>query len=259
LAAPTSIGLATESELMHSQFAPPRQRTGDRRTVGDGPDFVPILQPSGPARFSEPALKEPVPVFDRYLAAVQRAARRLLKRPAIFRAAPPGVDVRVGSLSVAEQRFLNDLVRESAVHPGPIIEIGTLIGATTSRMALCKSPSQCILTVDNYCWNPWRLPPDLHHALAAQVLFYLVESSQVEQVRMDKREFFRRYDGPAPALVFLDAWHTYEETKADIEWARGVGAAIVCGHDYSAQFPGVQRAVDEFGGPARQVDSLWRL
>lgn len=76
---------------------------------------------------------------------------------------------------------------------------------------------------------------------------------------MDKSEFYRIYNGAAPALVLLDAVHTYEETKVDIQWARSVRASIICGHDYSERFPGVIRAVDEFGRPAQLRGSLWAL
>jgi predicted O-methyltransferase YrrM len=187
--------------------------------------------------------------------AVQRLVKKRTKRkPALI-----PVDVGQATLDESEQNLLRDLVGQASQHRGPIVEIGTLIGATTTRMALWKSPQQRIITVDNYCWNPWRLPPELHYALAAQVLFSVVASGQVEQVRMDKCEFFRTYRGPAPALVFLDAWHTYEETKIDIEWARGMGASIVCGHDYCQQFPGVIQVVDEFGGPAQLRGSVWSL
>jgi hypothetical protein len=130
---------------------------------------------------------------------------------------------------------------------------------TTTHMALWKSARQRIITVDNYRQNPWRLPPEQHHALAAQVLFCLVQTGEVEQVRMDKSEFYRTYDGPAPALVFLDAVHTYEHTKADVQWARRVGASIICGHDYCERFPGVMQAVDEFGRLAQLRGSLWSL
>jgi hypothetical protein len=126
-------------------------------------------------------------------------------------------------------------------------------------MALWKSAPQRIITVDNYRRNPWRLSPEHHHALAAQVLFSLVQTGAVEQVRMDKSEFYRTYDGPPPALVFLDAVHTYEETRLDIAWARRTGAATICGHDYCERFPGVIRAVDEYGPPAQLRGSLWSL
>jgi hypothetical protein len=89
--------------------------------------------------------------------------------------------------------LLSQLVAESAQFPGPIVEIGTLIGITATHMALAKQPWQKIITVDNYCWNPWGLPPDAQYALAQQVLFYLIETGQVEQVRPYLRRDEARY------------------------------------------------------------------
>ena len=155
--------------------------------------------------------------------------------------------------------LLMDLVKESSLHPGPIIEIGTLVGITATHMALVKQPRQKIITVDNYCWNPWQLPADAHYALARQVLYYLIQTGHVEQIRMDKAEFYAKYRGESPSLVFLDAWHTYDETKKDIEWARSVGAKLIAGHDYWDKFPGVIQVVNEFGGPSRHAGSVWVL
>jgi len=151
------------------------------------------------------------------------------------------------------------LVRQSCRYDGPIIEIGTLLGVTTTTMALAKAPQQKIITVDLYCWNPWNFPPDVHEALTSQMLHYLVRTGHVERIRMDKNEFFRAYDGPSPAMVFLDAVHDYEETKKDIVWAKQVGARIIAGHDYCDEFPGVKAAVDEFGGPAELAATVWLL
>ena len=155
--------------------------------------------------------------------------------------------------------LIQHLVLESRKYPGPIIEIGTLIGITTTTMALAKAPNQKIITVDVYCWNPWGLTPDSHEALASQVLHYLVETGQVERIRSCKNEFFKNYRGPAPSMVFLDAWHDYEETKKDIAWARRVGAKIIAGHDYCDEFPGVKRIVDECGGPRKLAATVWAL
>jgi hypothetical protein len=155
--------------------------------------------------------------------------------------------------------FIQRLVRESSQYSGPIIEIGTLLGVTTTNMALVKAPPQKIITVDVYCWNPWGLTPDTHEALTRQVLYYLEQTGHVECIRRDKNEFYRDYAGPAPAMVFLDAWHDYEETKKDIEWARRVGAKIISGHDYCDEFPGVKEAVDEFGGPRELAATVWVL
>jgi hypothetical protein len=155
--------------------------------------------------------------------------------------------------------LIQRLVRESRKHPGPIIEVGTLLGITTTNMALAKAPDQKIITIDVYCWNPWELPPDVHAALTRQMLHYLSQTGHVEVVRMDKNEFFRDYKGPAPAMVFLDAVHDYEETKKDIEWAQRAGAKIISGHDYCDAFPGVKQVVDEFGGPRQLSGSVWAL
>lgn len=155
--------------------------------------------------------------------------------------------------------LIQKLVRESAQYPGPIIEVGTLLGITTTNIALAKAPAQKIITVDLYCWNPWGLAPDVHEALTSQVLHYLVQTGQVERIRMDKNEFFRTYRGPAPSMVFLDAIHDYEETKKDIEWAKSVSAKIISGHDYCDAFPGVKQIVDECGGPRELGGTVWAL
>jgi len=164
-----------------------------------------------------------------------------------------------GSLTDEEYAFLRELVREASALPGPIIEIGTLFGRTTSKIALWKAPRKKIITVDNYCWNPLLLSPEWHYHITELVLQHLRESGQVIQVRADKDEWFNRYDGEAPALVFCDADHQYEPTVRDIEFALRVGAQIICGHDYAPQHPGTMRAVDEHGGYRALKGSVWVL
>jgi predicted O-methyltransferase YrrM len=158
-----------------------------------------------------------------------------------------------------EEYFLRELVEEANAYPGPIIEIGTLFGRTTSKIALWKQSQKKIVTVDNYCWNPLRLSPEMHFHVTSLVLQYLKDAGHVVQVRGDKDEWFSRYDGEAPAMVFCDADHSYEATARDIEFALKVAARIVCGHDYSAQHPGTMRAVDEHGGPRSLRGTVWVL
>ena len=158
-----------------------------------------------------------------------------------------------------EVQLLRSLVELSNRVPGPIIEIGTLFGERTTRIALWKSGEKKIITVDNYCWNPWGLGPLAHQSLTDRVLRYLQDAGQVEIHNCDKGEFYRNYRGPQPSLVFLDADHGYEATKADIAWAQKIGAAIISGHDYSDACPGVGRAVVEAGGAACLAGGVWAL
>jgi hypothetical protein len=164
-----------------------------------------------------------------------------------------------GSLLVEEYNFLRELVEEANAFSGPIIEIGTLFGRTTCKIALWKQPQKKVVTVDNYCWNPLHLPAEIHFQMTSLVLQYLQDTGHVIQVRADKDQWFASYHGEAPALVFCDADHSYEATARDIEFALKAGAKIVCGHDYSAQHPGTMRAVDEHGGPKDLRGTVWVL
>jgi len=44
-----------------------------------------------------------------------------------------------------------------------------------------------------------------------------------------------------------------------VKWAKSVEAKIICGHDYTPDFPGVIQAVDEAGGASKICGTLWRL
>ena len=59
-------------------------------------------------------------------------------------------------------------------------------------------------------------------------------------------------------MTFIDANHEYEGVKEDIDWAVSRGIPIISGHDYSDDFPGVMKAVNEaFPGKFRVTGSLW--
>jgi len=105
-----------------------------------------------------------------------------------------------------------------------------------------------------------RPGPDLHYSITRRLLANATSHLNVELVREDKDRFYEQYAGPAPSLVFLDADHGYEATRADIAWALRAGARCICGHDYDAdKFPGVVQAVEELGGCAERVETLWLL
>ncbi|MDT3675750.1 MULTISPECIES: class I SAM-dependent methyltransferase [Microcystis] len=162
-------------------------------------------------------------------------------------------------LSLSESKFLAELVQASDPSR-PIIEIGTLYGWSTLVITLFKHPGQKLITVDNYSWNSLGIAPEAHYTATRLRLAEAVEKFNVQQVKMDKDEFYRQYQGTRPSLFFCDADHGYEATKADLEWANKIGADIICGDDYSAEkFPGVVRAVEEMGGAAKVVDGLFLL
>lgn len=173
----------------------------------------------------------------------------LLESPSLF---------ALGGLTDEEERALAGLVAEAAARPGPVIEFGTLFGLTTRLIAASAAPSQRVLTIDNFCWNPFGLPPALHEAFARKVLRGELESGRVELVAAASDTFRASYAGPAPALVFLDADHSCAAVRDEIAWAKSVGAAAIAGHDYGNVRFGVTRAVDEaFSTQVAVRGTLW--
>ena len=160
-------------------------------------------------------------------------------------------------VSLEEARFLGALTA-GADKTRPILEIGTLFGYSTRIIALSKDPAQPLITVDNYSWNPLGISPEIHFKATRGALAEAIEHFSVTQLKLSKDTFYAEYDQPPPALFFCDADHSYEATKADLAWAKRVGADIICGHDYDpVRHKGVTRAVDEFGGPKRLVGTLF--
>ncbi len=171
---------------------------------------------------------------------------------------PANITVDSGTTTECERAFLREIVLESAAAPGPIVEIGTLFGFTTIELALHKAPERSLLTVDCFAWNPWGLAPTEHRRLTEQLLRVAIATLNVQMVVSDKNEFYGNYSGLAPSMVFLDAIHSYEETRKDIDWARRAGCRHIAGHDYSTEFPEVQRAVNEAGTPEVR-DRVWLI
>lgn len=67
----------------------------------------------------------------------------------------------------------------------------------------------------------------------------------------------KHFNGNKVDMVFIDAGHTYEECKADIEAWLPKCKKIFAGHDYCAKFPGVMKAVNEKFNKINTLDTIW--
>jgi predicted O-methyltransferase YrrM len=163
-----------------------------------------------------------------------------------------------GSVLPEELPFLKELVELSAQYNGPIVEIGTLYGFTTQHIAEYKRPDQELITVDNFSWNPIGLAEEAHRDFCLRSLYYLRQCAKTTVYDGSGTSFYSSYDGETPAMVFIDADHSYEGVKEDIDWAVSRGVPIICGHDYSDAFAGVKKAVNEsFPDDYRVEGTLW--
>lgn len=142
---------------------------------------------------------------------------------------------------------------------GTFVEFGTLFGLTAKAVAAAK-PRLRVVAVDDFSWNPFGLSPALHECFVRKILANEIAAGRVEVVRTTSAAF-RDDCRVAPDAVFFDALHQYEPVRDEIAWAKGVGVACVCGHDYGNPSPafGVTRAVDEaFPGGVDVVGMCWR-
>ena len=163
-----------------------------------------------------------------------------------------------GSLSHEEEEALLAVIETHCKGQDPIIEFGTLFGTTTLLIAGAKEPGQRLITLDDFSWNPFMMPNKDHERFTRRCLRYVIDNTSVELVNDDINLFKSNWKGGAPALVFLDADHRYEAVKSDIEWSVARGAKVICGHDFGAEWPGVERAVREiFGSNFSTSGSLW--
>jgi len=132
--------------------------------------------------------------------------------------------------------------------PGPIVEIGTLLGY--SAQALCEGVLQSgvrktIYTVDNYGWNPMGVQQYRHRMLTNLNLVLAKRLTDLVIVDSTAEDFYKSFK-ELPSFVFIDADHTYASVKKDLQFFKDIGAPVISGHDYN--FPDVHRAVHEVLG-----------
>ena len=178
---------------------------------------------------------------------------KLLKYQREFRAAlstqltviEEGEDFALGGLTEIEEVAVVGLVKKASVYQGPILEFGTLFGITSKLIASVAGAGQRVITIDNFCWNPFGLPPELHEMFTRKILRIELGSKKLELVVSGSDVYRATYSGEVPAMIFLDADHSYSAVKEEIQWAKSLCAPLICGHDYGNERFGVTQAVDE--------------
>jgi hypothetical protein len=150
----------------------------------------------------------------------------------------------------------------SRLPEGPVegVEVG-VFAADLSKRLLKLKPDLMLHMVDS--WGDYEQSyvesDDYHGQLtdASQETFFKMAQASVKPfngravIHRDKSINVARKAPEALDFVFIDADHSYEGCKADIEaWAPKIRpGGLLCGHDYdNTEYPqwGVRRAVDEY-------------
>ncbi len=116
-----------------------------------------------------------------------------------------------------------------------IVEFGCYKGRSTKALAM--STPGIVYAVD--IWRDEEILREFRANLSAEIL-----GGKVIVCRVETRAYFYADKTPAD-MVFIDADHSEDGVKADIEAARRIlsPSGLLCGHDFMPSWPGVKLAV----------------
>ena len=152
---------------------------------------------------------------------------------------------------------------ENCRDDGKIVELGAWKGRSSAFLvveAYNKSPKIEVHIVDTWGGNPFDgsqdQSTDLYHKFISNMSL-LARPYQAH--RMTTNEAAGLFKDESLDAVFIDADHSYEAVKMDIEnWMPKVRkGGILAGHDYNSAWSGVVRAVNEIFPEAQKIDSCW--
>lgn len=167
-----------------------------------------------------------------------------------------------GWMSIMELAWL----AEQATKHSRIVEIGSYLGRSTR--ALADNTPGWVLAVDD-----WKGPRDAQHDKDLFKKFNenmmdecydesFVPSENVRTLQCDHESVEpSQIEGNTNGfdMIFLDGSHEYEDVKRDIgKWLPFLEkGGLICGHDFSDEYPSVQQAVKESFSSFAAFDTIW--
>lgn len=153
-----------------------------------------------------------------------------------------------------------ELLRKLAGEAESIVEVGCWKGRSTKT--LLEYCDGTVYAVDHFSGTD----SDMSSSLATVGLNVYDEFiknvghyKNLKVLKGNSIDIAAGFNGTKVDMVFIDAGHTYEECKADIEAWLPKCRKRICGHDYAENHTGVMQAVDEKFGKEniKVVDSIW--
>jgi tetratricopeptide (TPR) repeat protein len=140
-----------------------------------------------------------------------------------------------------------------------ILEIGSWCGRSgNALLSGCKGKVTCVDTfkgTDDV--NDLTYKQGENNSVYEKFMNTNGHFENLEVLKMSSKEAFEVLKDRKFDMIFVDANHTYEGVKEDIEMYQGLATKIFCGHDYTYPWLGVKAAVDECVGPVGLEDSIW--
>ena len=175
--------------------------------------------------------------------------------------------LRLGTAHISESRVINRQMRWHVLLDlieyykyNKIVEVGSQEGRTpwyiltnTSRESVEVTLVDPYILYDNYGY----VEPFSMSVVEKQAKAYLDEFVKSGRCHFHKEysvDAAKLFDDHSLDLVFIDANHTYEHVTEDLAaWYPKIrDGGILSGHDWSDDFPGVEKAVREYFEPKKK-------
>lgn len=161
-----------------------------------------------------------------------------------------------------QKNALRDFIDHTSLDKIVMIEVGCYSGESADVFASTGKVKRL------YCIDPWKSGYDSRD-IASSSDFAEVESEFDKVVKKHSdiivkfkgtlEQFIEKNPNVKPDVIYIDACHTYEAVKQDIQNALILKPKFIGGHDYCDGWSGVKRAINErFGAPDRTFfDESW--
>ena len=159
-------------------------------------------------------------------------------------------------LIIRKAEIIEELIKENNYKS--YVEIGVWKGETTKYL-LEHCNLDKVICVDNYITNNELYDTKIIEKAKEQALL-LTKIPKVFFYDLSSKEAAKHVKDNSIDIIYIDADHTYESVKQDIEaWYPKVReGGILCGHDYNIKWMGVIKAVSERFYPIRlKSDNVW--
>ena len=171
-------------------------------------------------------------------------------------------------MSKEERKHLKMFMKMFRGEKPTIVEIGSWVG--TSSVAISDGirkfcPGAKFYCVDIFSNQYYSSVPGLAFGAKHDIRKIFeknMKGNPHTTLQMESLEGAKKFENESVDFIFIDANHDYEYVKADIEaWYPKLKiGGIMCGHDYSADFIGVKKAVKEiFPVHANNVRTIWEV
>lgn len=163
----------------------------------------------------------------------------------------PAFGNTTGMMAVEELRWLYETARSMS----SVAEIGSFFGRSThALLSACQGPVYSVDPRDPTFIGSKEQAADVRRSFFENLKDFdnlrVLETYSVLAARV--------FADASIDMVFIDGDHIYEAVKTDIEAWLPKAVKMICGHDFSPQFPGLMRAVKEaFGDGYGTCETIW--